>query len=61
MAKESTIKQLYSWNVYHLAARQKFIGIVHDQPDAAAAIKAAIEEYNVRPNERSRLLALRRQ
>jgi len=24
--------------IYHIAARQKFVGIVHDQPDAGSAI-----------------------
>ena len=62
MAKRPTKKEpeLHSWAVYHIAARQKFAGIVYDQPDEEAAIKAAIVEYNVPPNERGRLMARRR-
>jgi hypothetical protein len=59
MAKKPTKPRLYSWNVYHLASKQKFVGIVHDQPDADAATKAAIEEHNVPANERGRLMAQR--
>ena len=61
MAKRPTkVPELHGWAVYHIAAKQKFVGFVHDQPDADAAIKAAIEEYKVPPNERGRLLARRR-
>ena len=38
----------------------KLVGIVHFQPDADAAIKQEMEEYNVPLNERGRLIAQRR-
>ncbi len=60
MAKRSKPPATYTWAVYHIAAKQKFVGRVHNQPDEAAAIKAAIEEFKVPPNERERLLAKRR-
>ena len=63
MAKKPTKPQSHSWAVYHpkgTSAKLVGIGIVHDQPDADSAIKAAIIEYNVPPNERGRLIAQRR-
>jgi hypothetical protein len=60
LAKKPTKQRTYSWAVYHIAAKQKYVGVVHDQPDADSAIKAAIAEYNVPPNERGRLMAQRR-
>jgi hypothetical protein len=62
MAKRATKQQpeLHSWAVYDIAAKQKFVGFAHDQPDAEAAIEAAIVAYNVPPNERGRLIAHRR-
>ena len=61
MAKQPTEQHLHSWAVYQLKGTPtKLLGIVYNQPDEASAIKAAIEKYNVPPNERGRLLARRR-
>jgi hypothetical protein len=63
MAKRpTTIKQpTHSWAIYHLKGTPaQFIGIVFDQPDEQAAIRAAIEEFKVPENLRDRLLARRR-
>jgi hypothetical protein len=62
MAKRPAKPELeVHWTVFHIAAKQKFVGFVHDQPDEQSAIKAAIEEYKVPPNERGRLMAQRRE
>jgi hypothetical protein len=59
--KRPTEPQIHSWAVYHLKGTlAKLVGFVDNQPDEASAIKAAIEEYNVPPNERRRLMVRRR-
>jgi hypothetical protein len=61
MAKRPTKQQNHSWAIYRVAGTPaKFIGIVHNQPDAASAINAAIEEFKVPPNLHNRLIAQQR-
>jgi hypothetical protein len=61
MAKRPIEQPNHSWAVYHLKGTPaRLVGIVDNQPDAESAIKAAIEEYKVPPNQRGRLMAQRR-
>ena len=58
MAKRPTEQQTHSWAVYHIRGTPaQFVGIV-DAPESA--IKKAIEKYAVPENQRSRLMAQRR-
>jgi hypothetical protein len=39
-AKQPKKPELHTWAIYQVAAEQKFVGSVHDQPNTEAAIEA---------------------
>jgi hypothetical protein len=63
MEKQSaTNRKTHSWVVYRLRGTPaQLIGIVYHQPDEQAAIKKAIEEFNVPPDQQDELIAWRRE
>ena len=51
-------KKLYEWRIFRIRNKAAFIGYVQAR-DEASALKAAIKKYEIEPEQRDRLLALR--
>jgi hypothetical protein len=62
MAKRPKIaaQQNHSWAVYDIKGTPAKLVAIVDAPDAETAMALAIQQENVPPNERGRLLARRR-
>ncbi len=59
MPKKSKQKKPIQWKVYRLTASPAaFVGIVH-APDEKAALKAAVKEFAITPQDQDRLLIRR--
>jgi hypothetical protein len=59
MPKKSIQKKLIQWKVYRLKrSPAAFIGVVY-APDETAALKAAIKEFAITPDQQDRLLIRR--
>jgi hypothetical protein len=53
LAKLARQHNKHSWVVFQLRTTPaKLIGVVHDQPDALSAIKAALKKFDVPPDQR---------
>jgi hypothetical protein len=59
MLKRRQIGQTDSWAVFIRDVPPKFVGVIDNAPDAERAIERAIEQYQVPPNERGWLVAVR--
>ena len=54
-------RRVATWEVSRLkASPAAFIGLI-DAPDEASAIKAAIKQFTIRPQDQKRLIAVRHQ
>jgi hypothetical protein len=57
--KSTTAKQMCHWSIYRLRGTPAaFLGSV-DAADEKSAIKAAIEEFRIQPQQQGRLVAQR--